>query len=224
MVITAREEFDKAKGSDLIHLQCDYCNKEYHRMKRIIRTALVNRKSKNNFCSMKCIGLFNNTKIIKYCSNCNKPVYRKKKEISAKTGNVFCNHSCSASFNNKHKKHGTRRSKLEKWLEIELPKIYPNLEFHFNRKDTINSELDIYIPFLKLAFELNGIFHYEPIYGEEKLSQIKNNDNRKFQACLENGIELCIIDTSKQKYFKLGSSKEFLNIIINIINKKLSKY
>ena len=80
---------------------------------------------------------------------------------------------------------------------------YPNLEIHYNRKDAINSELDIYIPELELAFELNGIFHYEPIYGAEKLQQIQNNDDRKFQACLEKGISLCIIDTSSLKYFKL---------------------
>ena len=40
------------------------------------------------------------------------------------------------------------RSKLEKWLEEQLIKMYPNLEIHFNRKDAINSELDIY-KFLK---------------------------------------------------------------------------
>jgi len=45
--------------------------------------------------------------------------------------------------------------------------LYPDLVIHFNKKDAINSELDIYIPSLKLAFELNGIFHYEPIFGKE---------------------------------------------------------
>ena len=69
---------------------------------------------------------------------------------------------------------------------------------------------------------LNGIFHYEPIYGQDKLSQIQNNDNRKFQACIENGIELCIIDSSQQKYFKEQSSLKYLNIITNIINKLLN--
>ena len=120
-----------------------------------------------------------------------------------------------------HKKYGIRRSKLEKWLEEKLIAMYPSLEFHFNRKDTILSELDIYLPSLKLAFELNGIYHYEPIHGSDVLSSIVNNDNRKFQACLERGIELCIIDSSKQKYFKESTCTPFLQIISSVINTKL---
>ena len=80
--------------------------------------------------------------------------------------------SCAATYNNKNKTHGTRRSKLECFIEKKLSELYPDLTIHYNQKDTINSELDIYIPSFKLAFELNGIFHYEPIYGEEKLNQI----------------------------------------------------
>jgi len=93
--------------------------------------------------------------------------------------------------------------------------------FHFNCKDTINSELDIYIPSLKLAFELNGIYHYEPIHGQKKLDQIKNNDHRKFQACLEKEIEFCIIDSSSLKYFKPINAQKYLEIICNIIDKNL---
>ena len=85
----------------------------------------------------------------------------------------------------------------------------------------IDAELDIYIPSLNLAFELNGIFHYEPIFGEKKLNSTKNNDKRKFQACLEKNIELCIIDTSTQKYFKENTSKIYLDIILKITDNKL---
>ena len=53
---------------------------------------------------------------------------------------------------------------------------------------------------------------------EEKLNQIQNNDSRKFQACIEQGIELCIIDTSSLKYFKEQTAKKYLDIICDIIN------
>jgi hypothetical protein len=111
---------------------------------------------------------------------------------------------------------------LERWLAEQLILLHPNLEFHFNRKDAINGELDIYIPALKLAFELNGIFHYEPIYGPEKLSSIQTNDNRKMQACYDFGISLCIIDVSTLSYFKPTKAQKFLYIITDIIHSKLS--
>jgi len=135
--------------------------------------------------------------------------------------NNFCSLSCSAIYNNKNKKHGTRRSKLEVWLEKQLILLYPNLDIHFNRKDTIGSELDIYIPSINLAIELNGIFHYEPIFGNDKLNQIQENDISKSKACIDNEIDLCIIDTSGQKYFKPKTSQKYLNIIIKIFKERL---
>lgn len=153
------------------------------------------------------------------CPQCGKPFSRHLSWIQKNTRN-FCSQSCSATYNNTHKTYGTRRSKLEKWLEEQLINLYPDLEIYFNRKDAINSELDIYIPELKLAFEMNGIYHYEPIHGPEKFAQVQNNDDRKFQACLETGIELCLIDTSQQKCFTEKSSKKYLDIIINIIKMK----
>jgi len=203
-----------------INLKCSVCNIEYQRYNSWYSSNLKNNPNKKWYCSKKCEGKDKFVKVNVECKNCNKSFLKLPNQIK-KSPNHFCSRSCAATFNNQNKTHGTRRSKLEKWLEEKLSNIYPTLEIHYNKKDTINSELDIYIPSLKLAFELNGIFHYESIYGEEKLKQIKNNDNRKFQACLERGIELCIIDVSKLSYFKPDNAKKYLNIILEILNFKM---
>jgi hypothetical protein len=212
-------EFNNAKSTDKLPCQCYTCNSTFYILKRIIVNHNNGSKDKCKFCSQKC-NTERKTKIIIICRNCNKSFENFPSQIK-RFKNHFCSQSCAAIYNNTHKIKGNRRSKLEQWLETELNLLYPNLEILFNNKNVINSELDIYVPSLKLAFELNGIFHYEPIYGQNKLIQIQNNDQRKFQACLEQGIELCIIDSSKYKYFKKQTAKKFLNIIINIINLKL---
>ena len=112
---------------------------------------------------------------------------------------------------------------MELYLQEELEKKYPNLKPRFNPKDIIGSELDIYIADLKLAFELNGVFHYEPIYGVEKLGSIQANDQRKMIACYEQGIELCVIDISSVEQFTKKEGKRFLDIIIQIIEQAISR-
>ena len=219
-----QEQFDNAKSTDKLPCQCYQCQNTFYLAKHAIRRVLnPNHLSTGMFCSIQCNNVYNHPKNQSEinCSQCGLIIYKSLGEKKqSKSGNHFCSLSCAASFNNKHKSHGTRRSKLEIYLEQQLTLLYPNLDIHFNKKDAIGSELDIYIPSLSLAFELNGIFHYEPIYGNNKLDQIQNNDQNKFKLCQENKIDLCIIDTSGQKYFKASTSKKYLDIIIKIIENK----
>lgn len=205
-----------------ITLKCAHCQSLFVRWWKFVKSAIkLNRAM--NYCSNTCASAHRKSGKSLFCSQCNKIVYCvPSHHRKNKSNRVFCSQSCAATYNNTHKTHGHRRSKSEVFLENQLIKLYPNLEIHFNRKDAINSELDIYIPSLKLAFELNGIFHYEPIYGQEKLNRIQNNDSRRFQACLEKGIELCILDTSGISYFKEERMKPFLDIVCRIINQKLN--
>lgn len=211
-------------------LECYTCGQTFYLTVRLIKN-LIQRNIKNGtnggkFCGHACMHAEQMKRIKLDCNQCVKNFtlkksiaeYRKKKGKSSK---IFCSKSCSATYNNTHKTIGIRRSKLEKWLEIKLKEDYSSLEIHFNKKEIINSELDIYIPSLKLAVELNGIFHYEPIYGTDKLLSTQNNDNRKFQACLEQGIELLIIDVSRETHFKEEKSIKYFNIIKFIIDLKL---
>lgn len=151
------------------------------------------------------------------CAECGTSVSKPTSTLSP-NGTNFCSRSCTRTYFNKHKTTGNRRSKLEEYLESTLVSIYPTLEFVFNDRQCIGYELDIYLPKYKLAFELNGIFHYEPIFGEDKLARTKFNDANKFRLCQEKNISLCVIDTTSQKQFTEKSSKVFLNIITSIID------
>lgn len=204
---------------------CDFCKKEY----RCSNWKWSHRKSvysnHKQYCSKICEYASTNREFKKIvnCKNCNKEFLKKSNQIK-KCPNNFCNRSCAVTFNNKNKKHGNRRSKLEIWLEDNLKQIYPKLKIYYSKKDIINSELDIYIPSIKIAFEINGIFHYKPIYGKQKLKQIQNNDKIKIKECLNKGINLYIINTTKQLKFNPKTSYDYLNEIINKINNKLEGY
>jgi len=198
---------------------CKFCQVTF-----TVENKEINRGN-GQFCSLSCsTASFRSRQghgnIRTTCSNCS--VVFSKAKSQCKSQNNFCSRSCAVTYNNKHKTHGNRRSKLEKWLEEQLTVLYPDLEIHFNKKDAIGSELDIYIPSLRLAFELNGIFHYEPIYGSVKLGQIQNNDISKSKLCHDAQIDLCVIDTSAQKYVKPKTSQKYLDIITSIINEQLT--
>ena len=205
-------------------IQCDNCKVLFEVDKfKWKRDRHKQKIGKRVYCSKDCryVAKGINFKQLVQCYNCLKSFEKSYSQI-IKTNNHFCCQSCAATYNNTHKTKGNRRSKLEKWLEEQLTNIYPELKILYSDKTTINSELDIYIPSLKIAFELNGIFHYEPIFGEDKLNQIQNNDNRKFQACIEHGIELCIIDTSQHKYVKPSTSQKYLDIITHLVTIKMA--
>lgn len=195
---------------------CKFCNKEF---KKELRNCYKNKKlNLIYFCSRECSSKFHYTTVECICKQCGAKTNKTPSQLK-KVKNVFCKQSCAAIYSCAHKTKGTRRSKLEVFIEGKIKETYGNDFALFNDKTTINSELDIYIPSMKLAFELNGIFHYEPIYGKGKLDSIQNNDNRKFQACIENEISLCIIDSSKFTYFKEAKALEYFNIIVDIIKK-----
>jgi hypothetical protein len=217
-----QEEFNLSKTKDLLPCKCYICEQTFFKNKKTILASYKDNNISVKYCSTKCSNFSRKTKQNINCNNCGINFEKTPTEIKkSKSGKHFCSNSCSASYNNKNKTTGNRRSKLEIWLEEQLTQFYPDLPIDFNKKSAIGSELDIYIPSLNLGIELNGIFHYEPIYGTNKLDQIQSNDKSKSLACHEAKIDLCIIDTSGQTYVKPSTSQKYLDIIINIINERL---
>mgnify|MGYP001568652424 CR=1 FL=1 len=217
--------FEDAKPQQRLPVRCRYCQKVFYRPKHEIQSYINPRQSKTgDFCSSFCDAKYRNLgrRVPVSCDRCGAS-FSKTLSAIQKTRHNFCSQSCAARYHNSHKVTGTRRSKLEKWLEVQLVQAYPDLEFQFNRTDAIDAELDIYIPSLKLAFELNGIFHYEPIYGADKLKRVHANDHRKILACAERGIELCVIDNSKMTYFKEARALPIIQGIQSILDQAISR-
>ena len=197
-------------------VNCYKCKKE------IIRYPCEMNKTGEYWCSRKC--RYPNSGFTEVnCKNC-KIIFKKQNCEIEKNPNHFCSKSCSASYNNTHKQHGNRRSKLEIFIEEELRKEYPQLTLFCNDKSTIESELDFYFPDLKFAIELNGITHYEPIYGKDKFEKIQNNDKRKVIACYEKGIELAIVDSSTCTYLNDSAKNKFKKIIFDLLDQVKDRY
>jgi len=161
------------------------------------------------------IPLLINVPIKVHCKQCNIEFIKRFSEIQ-KSENHFCSSSCFAIYNNKHRKTGNRVSKLELYLQEHLK----GYNFDYSNRVVCNGlELDIYIDSLKLAFEINGIIHYQPIYGQDKLNNTIRKDILKNQICKDKSIILHTIKDESNKFnIKYGE------IILNKINLLIHKH
>ena len=203
--------FDNFARGDVIPVKCDYCGKTKRMKKSFIKNKA--KHYKHFFCNQFCKSYGGGTTLIK-CLQCGKHRIRSNAEI-AKHKRSFCSQSCAATYNNSHKKHGYRRSKLEIWLENRLTKKYKKGSIMFNPIDIIGYEIDILFVKYHIGFEINGIFHYKPIYGKQKLRAIKRNDRRKRLAAKKKGIKIITINVSKMKRFTEAGCETVLQKILS---------
>jgi hypothetical protein len=121
------------------------------------------------------------------------------------------------------------RSSIELYIEKILKEKYDYLEILYN-ENIEGFELDIFIPSLSLAFEINGPTHYNAIYGKKSLANVHMTGIFKKEMCIKNKINLITIDISHIKNFKNSSEKtknikmKFnIDMIISIINNALDE-
>ncbi len=100
------------------------------------------------------------------------------------------------------KLYNTLLAKLDtdeiKWKsEFELFKLiksyFPDAIYQYRDKFLELQSLDVYIPNFKIAFEYQGLQHYEPVEvfgGEKHFLKQQSNDNKKRIICRKNNIEL----------------------------------
>ena len=181
-----------------IQLICERCGSVFLRAEKQVKNNLS--RGRQNYCSLSC----NSKKypiraLCMQCEFCNIFFTKESSQVN-KTSNHFCSRSCAAKWKNMHKKVGFRRSKLESYLVSKFEKEHPYIRICPNERTLIGLELDLFLPDYNIAFEINGICHYKPIYGDYKFKKTLQNDTEKQQKCKEAGIKLIIISNLWRKF------------------------
>ena len=117
-------------------------------------------------------------------------------------------------------------------IECHFKKSFPNVRPDWFVSEEGNSlEIDMYNEELKLAFEYNGIHHYEPVFGQEYLEKTQIRDSYKSKLCEKFGIKLIHIkaikkNTSKKKLIEnivAQLSEHKIIISQNVVNEVVNK-
>lgn len=211
----SRKCYDSYQNTSL-SLNCEVCGVGF------LRQNAQYMNNKKHYCSVDCRNKGIKTSVLLNCCECEKEIEVHKYKIkNSNSGKHFCSKSCTGKYYTRNKTFGVNRSRFEEWVEDKLLKRYVDLEFDFNNKSETGYELDIFVPKLNIAFEINGITHYKPIYGEERLRRTKEIDFEKKVICESKGIDMIIVDVSSIRNWSPEKTKEHYDSICKIIDDKI---
>ena len=89
-------------------------------------------------------------------------------------------------------------SKLEKFLLQKLLSDGFKVDFHKEQSLlTTKLQIDLFLPTLNIAIEVDGPSHFEPVWGDENLKRNKGYDNKKTGLILGKGLVLIRIRQTK---------------------------
>jgi very-short-patch-repair endonuclease len=114
-------------------------------------------------------------------------------------------------------------SKLEKFIFNGLIKNGHKADFH-KEQNLLNTKLqiDIFLPELNTAIEIDGPSHFLPVWGENSLARNIKYDNKKTGLLLGKG---CVIIRVKQMHnFSVSRAKKILSKIIGYLENIKKKY
>lgn len=108
-------------------------------------------------------------------------------------------------------------SKLEKFLFAKLLALGYAVEFH-KEQSILNTKLqiDLFVPTLNTAIEVDGPSHFEPVWGDDALTRNKKYDNKKTGLIIGKGLFLIRIKQSKD--FSKSRGLIILNQLLEALN------
>jgi len=108
-------------------------------------------------------------------------------------------------------------SKLEKYLHNGLLNNGYRTEQH--KENILNTKLhiDLFLPTISVAIEVDGPSHFEPVWGEEALKRAQAYDNKKTGILIGKGIKL--IRIKQKKDFSKARAELILQNLIDAINR-----
>jgi hypothetical protein len=108
LILDHLELLSSYKSRGVVPLECENCGAEHLRMKKIVQVS-IRRGDKHCFCSRGCLTNYyrEGRGVIRQCGTCGKEVARQLCE-TRKSHLSFCNSSCSAKYNNRHRSEKSR--------------------------------------------------------------------------------------------------------------------
>ena len=115
-------------------------------------------------------------------------------------------------------------SKTEKYVRKGLTKAGWDVQFHVKTLlPNTELEVDLFVPGLKTAIEIDGPAHFLPIWGEDKLQKHQTADARKSGLLVGAGYVLIRVKQIK-KTLSMKNQDDVLNAILAELDKISNKF
>lgn len=128
------KEFEDAKSTDRLALECEHCHKIFKRQKKEIKYELIHHRGGLKYCSYKCANENHYKRHKVNCEYCGKELEVKNTDYNrSESKHFFCNNSCAAKYNNS--KRGSVSEETKKKTRESIIAYYKSIGIYDKEND-----------------------------------------------------------------------------------------